>query len=385
MRWQQVITIGFLLIQLSIAGSYEQRFGKSLTASGSFPFAAAHHGDHGDNHEHHHEHHESHHQAHTDLESRFSRQGVEEGNEVPDLGQVAQAGERCVEKVMMIEETTYDDQIVCHHSYSTKCHVTYITDYEAVQMEMCEDIFEKHCVIEYKKRAEDEEVEICNEVFDRNCNEPGPEVCEPVFESECRTSYHVHEVEEDKPNCVIMQVEKCKDVTIGYSTERKCDKWPKQVCNVTTEVSKRVTPDTKCEKKQRQVCGPGPCPMRKSPVPQCRTTIETVIYDDPVEDCSLNPKKDCKFVTKRIPLLKPREECVDIPKEVCVRAKVNPRKTKRPIIKKWCYSPERSDEIDLDNNDNTDTDDAENDTTLKPLEEDNDDAEETSAAPVRRG
>jgi len=76
---------------------------------------------------------------------------------------------------------------------------------------------------------------------------------------------------------------------------------------------------------------------------------------------------------------------VDIPKEVCVRAKVNPRKTKRPIIKKWCYSPERSDEIDLDNNDNTDTDDAENDTTLKPLEEDNDDAEETSAAPVRRG
>lgn len=68
------------------------------------------------------------------MESRFSRQGVEEGNEVPDLGQVAQAGERCVEKVMMIEETTYDDQIVCHHSYSTKCHVTYITDYEAVQV-----------------------------------------------------------------------------------------------------------------------------------------------------------------------------------------------------------------------------------------------------------
>lgn len=73
-------------------------------------------------------------------------------------------------------------------------------------MEMCEDIFEKHCVIEYKKRAEDEEVEICNEVFDRTCEEPGPEVCEPVFESECKTSYHVHEVEEDKPNCVIMQV-----------------------------------------------------------------------------------------------------------------------------------------------------------------------------------
>ena len=33
------------------------------------------------------------------------------------------------------------------------------------------------------------------------------------------------------------------------------------------------------------------------------------------------------------------EECVEIPKEVCVRAKVNPRKEKRPIIKKWCYTP----------------------------------------------
>ena len=113
--------------------------------------------------------------------------------------------------------------------------------------------------------------------------------------------------------------------------------------------------------------------------------IQLRIFQVPEETCNLEPQKSCKHVTKLVPLLKPREECVDIPKEVCVRAKVNPRKTKRPIIKKWCYSPERSDEIDLDNNDNTDTDDAENDTTLKPLEEDNDDAEETSAAPVRRG
>ena len=58
--------------------------------------------------------------------------------------------------------------------------------------------------------------------------------------------------------------------------------------------------------------------------------------------------------------LKPVEECVDIPKEVCVRAKVNPRRIKRPIIKKWCYTP-RSDEnenegleADADNSDNAD-------------------------------
>ena len=37
--------------------------------------------------------------------------------------------------------------------------------------------------------------------------------------------------------------------------------------------------------------------------------------------------------------LKPHDNCVDVPKEVCTRARRNPRKIKRPIIKKWCYTP----------------------------------------------
>jgi hypothetical protein len=35
----------------------------------------------------------------------------------------------------------------------------------------------------------------------------------------------------------------------------------------------------------------------------------------------------------------PAENCVDIPKEVCVRVRTNPRKVKKPVIKKWCYVP----------------------------------------------
>ena len=35
----------------------------------------------------------------------------------------------------------------------------------------------------------------------------------------------------------------------------------------------------------------------------------------------------------------PSENCVDIPKEVCVRVRTNPRKIKKPVIKKWCYVP----------------------------------------------
>ena len=32
-------------------------------------------------------------------------------------------------------------------------------------------------------------------------------------------------------------------------------------------------------------------------------------------------------------------ECVDVPKEVCVRVRKNPRVIKKPSIKKWCYTP----------------------------------------------
>jgi hypothetical protein len=31
---------------------------------------------------------------------------------------------------------------------------------------------------------------------------------------------------------------------------------------------------------------------------------------------------------------------VETPKEVCTRSRRNPRRVNRPIIKKWCYTPE---------------------------------------------
>merc|ERR1712226_1772241 len=58
--------------------------------------------------------------------------------------------------------------------------------------------------------------------------------------------------------------------------------------------------------------------------------VEETEYDDVIE---------CKHVTKLVPLLKPAEECVDIPKEVCSRSRTNPRKVQKPVVKKWCYVP----------------------------------------------
>merc|ERR1719361_2708650 len=208
-------------------------------------------------------------------------------------------------------------------------------------METCEEIFEKICYIEYKKEAEDETVQICNDVLTRDCEDTGPEVCEAVFETECKTQYHEHEVEEDEPDCRIMMIEKCQDVTLGYSTEKQCDKWPKTVCELNKVTRKRYTPETKCDKTRREICGPEQCPLTKQQT-ICRNETETVIHEVPVEECTLNPKKDCKFVTKMIPKLIPELECVDVPKEVCVRVRNNPKKDQETYREKMVLHANRN-------------------------------------------
>ena len=103
-----------------------EREGKNLL--GIFPFnTGAHHGDH---HGDHHTHHEVAPSRSFNPPAKASaarsfaapggarnqRQGG--GVEPPlDIGSIAAAGERCVDKVIMIEETVYDDVITCKHSY----------------------------------------------------------------------------------------------------------------------------------------------------------------------------------------------------------------------------------------------------------------------------
>ena len=65
----------------------------------------------------------------------------------------------------------------------------------------------------------------------------------------------------------------------------------------------------------------------------------TLIYIQvPVESCILTPRKACKKSITLVPFLKQSTECIDIPNEVCQKKKVNPKKIKKPIIKRWCYN-----------------------------------------------
>ena len=129
--------------------------------------------------------------ADTSLPSRVDRQG---GNDVDvDFASVAAAGKRCIDKVEMVEETEYDEevkllnlsshsllfphQVLCDHSYDRRCHTSYTTTYSAQQEEECDENYKKSCFIEYSKTALQVEVQICVEPLVKDCDAPGPEVC----------------------------------------------------------------------------------------------------------------------------------------------------------------------------------------------------------------
>jgi len=325
-----------ICVVLLAALASAQREGKNLR--GTFPFntrnnnRASHHDNHHGSHHGDHAHHE-HHAAD---DTRASRQRGGGGNDVAlDIGSIAAAGERCIDKVVMVEETEYDDVVTCKHSYSEKCHSTYTTDFEPQQEEECEENFVKNCFIEFRKVASQETVEFCHTPL--KLEGGGPEICKTVYESACTTRYEQHDVDEDTVECETISEEKCEDVTQGYTTEQKCTKWPVQKCQSKAQKTKKYSPQTSCKKVPREVCGAGSIAVPQGE--ECFDRQETVIQEVPTETCNLEPQRQCKHVTKLVPLLKPSEECVDIPTEACSRSRTNPRKVQKPVVKKWCYVP----------------------------------------------
>merc|ERR1711936_1418817 len=223
----------FALLAGGAAAAGPNRTGKNLR--GTFPFnqAAGRNAGHA-------AHHGAHHHEHNAVdEARASRQRGRGGNDdvALDIGSIAAAGERCIDKVVMVEETEYDDVVTCKHSYSEKCHTTYTTDFEPQQEEDCEENFVKSCFIEYKKVASEEAVTFCHTPI--LLEGDGDEVCQTVYESACTTRYQEHDVDEDRVECETIQEEKCEDVTQGYTTEQKCTKWPVQKCSAYKENVKK--------------------------------------------------------------------------------------------------------------------------------------------------
>jgi len=62
---------------------------------------------------------------------------------------------RCINKVMQVETTVYEDKVKCQHTFTEKCHDTFITDYTSTQEKKCEQSFEKNCHITYRPPQQD--------------------------------------------------------------------------------------------------------------------------------------------------------------------------------------------------------------------------------------
>ena len=168
-----------------------------------------------------------------------------------------ESGKKCIDKVMMREETRYQEVMTCDHSYDERCHTSYITSYEPHQEEDCDEKFRKICWISYEDKAVNEVVEECVTQNVQDCEQPGPEECTTVYDTVCETSQERHNVEDDVVNCETVNEEMCKTVQNGFLEEEQCELWPRERCEVTKQAVTKYSPKVECNKVSREICTAG--------------------------------------------------------------------------------------------------------------------------------
>jgi len=343
-----------LLLARKVPASSDQLERREKSLLNSFPFNAqeheehGHHGEHGDHGDHAHgdhgEHgdHGDHHArtAHSQDTPLLARQGYGEESEQssPDFASVAESGKKCVQKVMMVEETVWEDHETCDHSYDKRCHKSYTTTYQSQQEEECDEVFRKICYIEMVDVAHNVTTQVCRKPLVKDCDIEGETICRTEYQSECWSKQIPHEVEDDVVECNTVEDEKCEDETVGYTTTKKCQKWPRQECSLSKQAVTKYTTMTGCNKEPTELCAPAGCGFKEGPE-ECHDETKTVVGEKPEEECIIEPQRQCRHVTKLVPQLQEVEECVDVPKEICTRSRTNPKKVKKPVIKNWCYVP----------------------------------------------
>ncbi|XP_040570749.1 uncharacterized protein [Lepeophtheirus salmonis] len=280
----------------------------------------------------------------------LSRNIFVDENKLP--GVINKDGKRCVPKLIQVEEIVYEQGMECQHTFKKKCHSTYITDYSSSSNKRCYNSFKKSCHITFKSVPHVEKVNKCHTPYVKECGDgiDGPEVCSTQYENHCETKYKTYELEQDEPDCKMVEELRCQNVTVEllhidledssqpYAVKEKCEKWPVQKCNLIKKIVKKVHPESKCLKVPREICAPSNC-KSKPGKEICHEESRTIIQRIPEEDCDLQPEENCLMESVLVPRLVPKKNCVKVPKEVCVNTKKNPKKISKPIVKQWCYDP----------------------------------------------
>ena len=167
-----------------------------------------------------------------------------------------------------------------------------------------------------------------------------------MYQTECRTSPTAHQVLEEVVECETVRQEKCRDLpgplSQGGTTSRDCETWPVQKCVVRERNSTKLSPRPTrlCSPRPHQVCSPRGCSVKEGPL-VCEERRQAVLRESPVERCDLQQEQKCQEVSRLRPALVATETCLQVPRETCALARVNPRKVRKPTIKKWCFDQEK--------------------------------------------
>lgn len=259
-----------------------------------------------------------------------------------DFKSVVDAAEekKCVEKVVLEEQTEWDQEIQCHHRYRQHCYKSYITAFNPIQEEECNDNYKKNCYIQYGIDAHNQTVRICKKPLVKDCDVQGEELCTTHYQSECWTQNIRKEVSDDIPECLPVVEQKCVNVTEGYTTSQQCSDVTRLQCNIKKQTKYKYQPVTECKLEPVEICAPAGCGVKEGEE-ICYDRKIVVVYDKPEETCNLESFKTCQFVTKLVPHLKDKDQCVDIPLEICVRYDTNPHTVSTPVVNIWCYKPSK--------------------------------------------
>merc|ERR1719382_1331221 len=187
----------------------------------------------------------------------------------------------------MVEEVIWDDVVTCDHSYDKRCHTTYKTSFDSVQEEECEENFRKTCFITMVDTAMNVTTNVCKKPMVKDCDIEGEPICRTEYQSECWSKQIPHEVEDDVAECVTVQDRMCKEETSGYTTQEKCEDWPRQECTVVKKKVTKYTTMTGCNKEPTELCAPVGCGFTEREE-ECHDVVKTHIQEKPEEGKEAN-------------------------------------------------------------------------------------------------
>ena len=70
---------------------------------------------------------------------------------------------------------------------------------------------------------------------------------------------------------------------------------------------------------------------------KCHNKTVAMVDEVPEETCDLFPKKVCKGVYRLVPYLVPKQECRNVPHQICSFGFHPAVREEKPITTKWCY------------------------------------------------